>query len=208
MLNNCLLIGVKEFFRDLSQNDFDFDLFLNKASSTDKIKYFNILKILKNYKILNFRNNPHFNSIRKYLDFFAKFYTQYFPLMEKEGKRMESIYNRNKIIRNKEENSNDKMTTIKDAIFLKVLENLISQNLNGINEELRDIVKRTVFKFSKFFEILLDKGKNIELGLFKPFIGSKDLNDVEFVSSVTTKLIKFLEEFKIGRNDGNEKEES
>merc|ERR1712151_239038 len=95
-MDKCIAVGVKEFFKDLSKQDFDINNWLSKASSLDKIRYFNTFKVLKDKKILNFRNKPHFAPIKKYLELFAKFMPTYYPVLEKHGKNMKKIYNKNK----------------------------------------------------------------------------------------------------------------
>ena len=194
LMDKCISVGVSEFFRVLSKFDFDINHWLAKASSLDKIRFFNVFRVLKDYKILNFRNNNHFSPIRKYLDLFSKFMIHYYPLLEKHGKHIKNIYNKNKP--KTDVDNSDKMTTLKDDIYNKVIENLTSQSLNELSEALKEVVKRTVFEFDKFFDILLDKGKNIDLNLFKSFVGKhKNMKEEEFLSKVSTSLIKFLEEY-------------
>lgn len=192
IMEKCITLGIKEFFKGLSKLDFDINNWMVKASNMDKLKYYNILRILKEKKILNFRGINSFESIRKYLELFSKFMPTYYPLLEKYGKEIENIYNRNKT----KNNHHEKMTTIKDDIFNKVIENLISQSLNEISDDLKDVIKRSINKFYKFFDELLNKGKNIDIKIFKPLEKfNKELNDNDFISKLSKNLIFFLEEY-------------
>lgn len=200
LLEKCIKVGAKEFFKDLSKVDFDINNYLAKASSLDKIRYSNIFKTLKEKKILNFRNKNHFAPIRKYLELFSKFMPSYYPALEKQGNLMKKIYDKNKP---KSKKIGDSMTTLKDDIYDKVLENLTSQSLNEIPEDMKNVIKRSVNKFDKFFDELLKKGKNIDIKMFKPFDKThKKMGDAEFVSKISLNLVKFLEDYN-GNNNLN-----
>lgn len=203
LMEKCISVGVKEFFKDLSKFDFDINNWLAKASSLDKIRSFNTFRVLKEQKILNFRNKNHFSPIRKYLELFAKFMPTYYPLLEKHGKNLKKIYNKNKP---KGIAAKENMTTLKDDLYDKVIENLTSQSLNEIPDDIKEVVKRAVNKFDKFFDELMSKGKNIDLKIFTPFEKThKKMGDKEFVSKLSTNLVKFLEDFKNDKPDGKGK---
>lgn len=200
LMEKCISVGVKEFFRDLAKVDFDINNYLAKASSLEKIRYYNIFRILKEKKILNFRNKKNFATIKKYLELFAKFMPSYYPILEKQGKNIRNIYNKNK---SKSTLHKDKMTTFKEDLYDKVIENLTSQSLNEISDDLKDVIKRAVNKFDKFFDELLKKGKNVDIKLFKPLdITHKKMGDKEFLAKFSSNLIKFLEDFNKSDDKG------
>merc|ERR1712032_1358925 len=96
LMEKCISTGVKQFFKDLSKKDFDINNWIAKASSLDKIRYFNLFRVLKENKILNFRNKINFAPIRKFLELFSKFTPTYYPILEKQGKDIKKIYEKNK----------------------------------------------------------------------------------------------------------------
>jgi hypothetical protein len=202
ILDRCFSIGIKEFYSALLKFDFDIELFLDKAYSLDKIRYFNILKIIKDYKLLNFRNNPHFCAIKKYLDVLSKFFNQYYPLLEKEVNTMKSFYNKNQT--KNEVDKNEKMTTEKEDIYNKIIENLISQSINQIPDEVKEVVRRTIIKFDKFFIILIELGKDIDINIFKPVNKSyKDMKDKDFILKISIVFLDHIE--KIFKSKGIKK---
>lgn len=205
IMSKCISNGVKEFFKNLSEYEFDMEHYLAKASNLNKLKNFRILSFLNELKIISFRNIPHFANIRKYLDLFSKFFDKYFSLMQKESKTFEIDVQRKKSIIDIE-SKKGKIILSEDDILNKVLDNITSQSTEVISEELKQFLKKSVHNFKNFFNILLDHGKNIDVNLFKILIEkNKDLKDVEFITSVSSNLAKFLEENKKDKDALDEK---
>merc|ERR1712032_199444 len=140
IMDKCISAGVKGFFKNLSEYEFDMEHYLAKATNLNKLKNYRTLKFLDDLKILNIRNTPHFSNVSKYLDLFSKFFDKYYPLLQKESKSFDKdLTGRKSII--DIESKKGKIILSEDDIYTKVIENINSQNTETISEDLKQFLK-------------------------------------------------------------------
>lgn len=198
ILNKCISKGVKQLFKYLSTFDFDFESWIIKATSQEKIRFYNVFRILKNYKVLFYKNEFYFRSIKKYLDYFSVNFLKNYSVLEKHGIFLtKNLYENQLIRRNQVENM---MTSIQEDTFQKVLEDIIEQSIDTeITVSIRKVLKEIIYKFSSFFQSILSHKLVIDL---KPFIRftDNDSNSINF-EEVKKELIKFVFSYNNSQNN-------
>lgn len=211
ILNKCVSIGVKQLFKTLSSYEFNFTSWIIKASSYDKIRFYNLFRILKENKILFFRNAYYFRESKNYMEYFAPFFSKYASLLELHGK---GIFKMLKESNKKKIDSDNAMTSFEDDSYEKVIENLNSQSIESeIDENTKKIIKKVVFYFSAFFSKAVSHEMKLDLKIFGKYCVEDLDKNIEFYKHEIKKdLVSFVNSYnekvklkKDGDNSNNEK---
>ncbi len=186
------MIGLKELFNTLSTLEFDFTKWILKATPLEKNRFYNIFKIIKDTKILFFRNDFNLKEYKDILDHFAPFFTKYFNLLEKHGNPIFNIVKQNnnkKII----SNNDNYMSSIQEDTYEKVIDNLRSQSIDKeINNDLKKTIKEVVFLFPRLFSKMIAKELLIDLKIFEKFCFDGLVNNKTIYKKEIQKELQFF----------------